>query len=172
MTSVSIIGIIGRSRSGKDTVANIIQKECKHSYKIVRLSAPIKEAAIALFDFNNDQIEGALKEIVDPRWGVSPRQVFQKLTQEMMKYLGTDHFTRLLYSKYDANIIIPDIRYVHDIHEIHRRGGKIIYVSRKDLPVRHECENCLEEYAKFADFTVANDGTIEELREIINTFNL
>lgn len=163
----TIIGLLGRSRSGKDTVASIIQQLYpSQNYKIVRLSTPIKEAAKSLFAFNDEQIEGSLKEVVDTRWGITPRQVFQTITSDTMKYMGTQFFTKLLYEKYDngflgKNIIIPDIRYEHDIYEIQRRGGIVIKVTRKNLAVLYECEDHLDNINNLP--TITNNSTREEL---------
>lgn len=88
----TIIGLVGRSRSGKDTVAAILQSLYPSAnYTIARLSAPIKEAAKALFVFHDGQIEGAEKESIDPRWNITPREVFQKITETTMKHLSLIH---------------------------------------------------------------------------------
>ena len=174
MAPLPIIGLLGRSRCGKDTVAAILLEMSIQPYAIVRLSAPIKDAARALFAFDNAQIEGGLKETVDQRWGVAPRQVFQTMTTEVMKHMGPDHFTRLLYAKHDngvfgPRIIVPDVRYIHDVKEIRRRGGIVVKVERTHLEQRHECEDHLDAIGPddgiFA--TVRNDGTIDELRECL-----
>lgn len=176
VTTAPIIGIMGRSRTGKDTVARILRAAAAARpgppYAIVRLSAPIKDAARALFAFDDAQIEGPLKEVRDARWGVSPRQVFQTLTEGTMKHMGVDHFTRLLYAHYDAGtlgprIIIPDIRYEHDVREIHRRGGRVIHVARADLPVRYACEDHLDTMHAQADVCIVNDGTEDDLRRSV-----
>jgi hypothetical protein len=166
-----IIGLLGRARSGKDTVARILLEMTHGSpYAVVRLAAPIKEAARALFDFDDSQIEGDRKEVVDPRWGIAPRRVFQALTDDMMKSMGEDHFTRLLYAKYDAGafgprIIIPDIRYAHDVDEIRRRGGAVLKVQRRDLPMRYACEDHLD--VMDADVVLYNDGSLDDLRAAV-----
>lgn len=174
-----IIGLVGRSRSGKDTVASLIQELYPdHHFRIVRLSAPVKDAARALFRFTDRQIEGAEKECVDPRWNVTPRHVFQAITEATMQRMGFDFFTRLLYDAYDsgayganANIILPDIRYEHDIAEIQRRHGRVFLVRRSDLPVRHACEDHLDALSPTdGRLTVlSNDGTLDDLRALIKT---
>lgn len=162
-----IIGLLGRSRSGKDTVASIIQSiypQC--NYTIVRLSTPIKEAAKNLFAFEDKQIEGHEKEELDQRWGITPRQVFQVLTNDVMKYMGKDFFTRLLYEKYDKgsfgeNIIIPDIRYEHDIQEIKKRNGIVIKIERDNLPIKYACEDHLDKITYLP--TIKNNDTTDQL---------
>lgn len=171
-----IIGLVGRSRSGKDTVARLIQElHPDHDFQIVRLSAPIKDAAKALFHFTDRQIEGAEKECIDPRWNVTPRQVFQDITEVTMQRMGTDFFTRLLYDAYDApgapaNILIPDIRYEHDIREIQRRNGLVFHIRRTNLPVRYACEDHLDTLTSADGLTqLSNDGTLDDLRDLIKS---
>jgi ABC-type dipeptide/oligopeptide/nickel transport system ATPase subunit len=170
----SIIGLLGRSRSGKDTVASIIQQLFPtQQYSIVRLSTPIKEASRHLFDFNEEQIEGHRKEVIDPRWGITPRQVFQTITSDTMKYMGTDFFTKLLYEKYEQgvlgkHIIIPDIRYMHDIEEIQKRGGIVLKIERTNLPISYECENHLDSIQNIP--ILQNNSTMEELKKHVRQY--
>lgn len=165
----SIIGLLGRSRSGKDTVASIIQSLYpSQKYSIVRLSTPIKEASRHLFAFEEDQIEGHRKEVIDERWGITPRQVFQTITADTMKYMGTSFFTKLLYDKYDKGffgkyIIIPDIRYEHDIAEILNRGGVVFKIERTQLPFSYECEKHLDLITHLP--LIRNDSTVDDLQK-------
>lgn len=165
----NIIGLLGRSRSGKDTVASMLQSMYpSQGYSIVRLSTPIKEASRHLFAFNDDQIEGHLKEVIDPRWGITPRQVFQTITSDTMKYMGMHFFTRLLYEKYEQGqlgkyIIIPDIRYEHDIEEIKKRGGIVFKIERSALPFRYECEDHLDAIHDLP--TISNNTTVQDLKK-------
>lgn len=165
-----IIGLVGRSRSGKDTVAAIVQSMyATPNYRIARLSAPIKDAARALFLFSDAQLEGPEKESIDPRWNITPRSVFQRITDYTMQHLGCDYFTRVLYEKFDqgllgTHIIVPDVRYEHDIVEIHRRGGLVIKVERpaSQLPNLYDCENHLDTIRHLP--TLTNATTVEDLR--------
>lgn len=165
-----IIGLLGRSRSGKDTVADfLIATYPDIPFTKVRLSAPIKDAVCALYGFTPEQVEGPAKEIVVPSVGVSPRQAMVHLTSSMMQQNGKDFFTNRLYRGLDAAAksmttvpIIPDIRYEHDIHEIQRRGGIVIKIHRSDpsLP-RHNWEDSIDYLV--GDTSVFNDSTHEDL---------
>ncbi len=95
MFPVKIIGLLGRSRAGKDTVAEYI---CNHYpyYQIVRLSYPLKKAVCCMYDFTMDQVESSSKETIDLRWNKTPRETIQSLTQYMMSYMGHDFFTKKL----------------------------------------------------------------------------
>jgi hypothetical protein len=172
---MKIIGVLGRARSGKDTISGILIQELQSkglNYKVVRLASPIKEAATALFGFTHEQLEGPSKEMIDPVWNITPRSVFQKITDTTMKEMGVQFFTKRLYQKYDAScesekyIIIPDVRYPHDIEEIHKRGGLVIKVCRNDTNIiRHDCENSIDTLE--GDVNINNSGTITDLHDQI-----
>ena len=174
---MKIIGVLGRARSGKDTISGILIQELQSkgvNYKVVRLASPIKEAAVALFGFTHEQLEGPSKEMIDPVWNITPRSVFQKITDTTMREMGVQFFTKRLYQKYDAScesekyIIIPDVRYPHDIEEIRRRGGLVIKVSRDDTNIiRHDCENIIDTLE--GDVNINNSGTITDLHEQIRS---
>jgi len=175
-----IIGLLGRSRSGKDTVAGIIKELSNpiagsdNGYITVRLSSPIKAAARSLFHFKDDQIEGNSKDIEDPYWKVTPRTVFQALTEDTMRYMGKDFFTRRLYKLYEegsfgTHIIIPDIRYVHDIEEIRQRGGIVLKIERaRSSHCQHACEDHIDAIDDIP--IIHNDGSLEDLRMVVSTF--
>jgi dephospho-CoA kinase len=162
MSSPKIIGIVGRSRVGKDTIAEMIIDNYPQ-YTIKRLSAPLKGAVKELYNFTTEQLETDLKEAIDERWDKTPRTCIVSLTNYMMDYMGVEFFTKRFYSNYDGEyVIIPDVRYEHDIDEIHKRGGIVIKVEKKDRIVSHPFENRID--GMKCDCIIKNDGTLEELQ--------
>lgn len=162
-----VIGLLGRARRGKDTVADYICKKYP-DYRKVKLAAPVKDAARCLYGFSHDQLEGAAKEIVDPRWNISPRDAMVFITDTFMDKMGSTFFTRRLFDAFDANtcphsgahIIISDVRYVNDIAEIRKRNGIVIKITRATAPY-HPWERSIDSLA--ADYTITNDGSLEQL---------
>lgn len=163
MEAPKIIGLVGRSRVGKDTVAEIIMEDLPE-YELRRLSAPLKRAMKDLYDFDISQLETNLKEKKDHRWNKTPRECIVSLTEYMMGYMGTDFFTKRLYGEVGLPeyIIIPDVRYEHDIHEIHRRGGIIIKVEKTHNGVCHAFEDNIDTMK--GDILIINDGSISDLQ--------
>lgn len=170
---IRIIGLLGRARSGKDTVAGMLAEAVPEA-RIRRLAAPLKEAVSALYGFSAEDLEGDSKDTVDLRYGVTPRDAIRHLCAAMMAYHGTDFFTRRFYETHGGagtvvgargTLIIPDIRWAHDIQEIRRRGGVVIRVVR-DLEAagykRHGFEDMIDGFS--ADFVIENDGSLEDLR--------
>jgi hypothetical protein len=168
-----IIGLLGRSRVGKDTAASfIINTLGSEQACITRLSQPLKDAAKCLYGFTQEQVEDHKKEEIDQRLGVTPRVCIQKLCEHIMSLHGNDFFSKQLYSRYDTSgfgfkhIVIPDIRYEHDIHEIRIRGGIIIKIVRTSDVPQHAWEDHVDSI--HGDFLVANDSDITTLHTKIS----
>ena len=172
MTTTSlpkIIGLLARSRSGKDTVCDYIISNYPNIHiQKRRLAQPVKDAVCALYGFTSEQLEGSYKDVVDKRIGISPRNAMVKITHDVMESMGHDFFSRKLFSEFDENknsantIIIPDVRYSHDILEIKKRGGIVIKIERHGLNVpRYKWEDIIDNMK--GDCHILNDSSIEEL---------
>ena len=72
-----------KKRVGKDTVADYLVN--KYGFVKYSFGQPIKEVAKIMFDFSDEQLNGDLKEAVDIRWGISPRQFFQDFGSSLSK---------------------------------------------------------------------------------------
>ena len=167
-----LIGLLGRSRVGKDTVAELLRAAYpEKEYRIWRFAEPVKRAVAALYGFTPAEMETDKKETVCPRRGVSPREAMQFVTRTYMDKHGSGFFSeQLLYAWEQTRIhtgvppsvIIPDVRYPDDIARIREHGGVVIKVERPNAPVRHSCEDHID--ALIGDAHVTNDGDIEALR--------
>ena len=178
-----IIGLLARSRSGKDTVADYIISNYK-SYNIVkrRLAGPIKNAVKELYGLNDDDLESDTKDIHIQKFNCSPREIMVQITKTVMDLSGIDFFTNRLYDiiEYEHTsgkpeiTIIPDIRYQHDIDRIHKNNGIIIKIERNIQNVIYSNENSIENMD--ADYIIVNNGSLDELyiqiNNIINQFTI
>jgi len=158
-----IIGLLGRSRVGKDTVAAFIISKVP-SFKLIRLSTPLKQAACSLYGFTPEQVEGPSKEHIDERYMMTPREAIQSLCNFMMAKHGHDFFSKRCFSMVGTsnNYIMPDVRYAHDIEEVHKRNGLIIKITRPGKPL-HAWEDGIDHMT--GDFEIANDGSLQSLHE-------
>jgi hypothetical protein len=162
-----IIGLVGRSRVGKDTVAEMLSQQ---GYQVKRLAAPVKEACKCIYGWDDNMVESELKESRDVKWDVTPRMAMVHMTQSVRQFMGSDFFTRRFFDSWNGNpTVIPDVRYEHDVNEIHRRGGLTIKITRNDAP-QHDFEVGVD--SLYTKFTVDNNDSIDSLRnkisEIIN----
>lgn len=152
---MKLIGIVGRSRVGKDTLASYFSE----THEVRRLAQPVKDACKALYGWCDIYVEGPAKEFIDERWGVSPRQAMVHITKTFQDKYGPNFFTRRLVEEWDGktSIIIPDVRYKYDVDEIKRLGGVTIKVTRESGP-QHEFESGVDLLE--ADYTIENNGTL------------
>lgn len=142
-----LIGIMGKKGSGKDTVSDYLVEN--YQFHKLAFAVPIKQVAQIMFDFTEQQLNGEFKETIDKRWGISPREVFQKLGTEfgqfdLPKYFPTlgekvnrNFWVERLKIEYgklpnNSNVIVSDVRFNHEIEEIKKMGGTIIYIERND----------------------------------------
>ena len=164
-----IIGLIGQKRVGKDTVSNILKNiDVACVFKCMALADPIKDIARIMFNFTEEQLYDDAKDVVDPKWGIKPRDFFEQFGTNIMQFdiykyipnLETQVEKRLFWvhsllaklKDYDnntntnTNIIITDIRGTHEICEINKfTGEKAIFIrivkeieKKKDKKDKHD----------------------------------
>lgn len=175
-----LLGLMGKKRCGKDTVAKILIYN--YSFTSMRFADPIKEMCKIMFGWGYNHIEGDLKEVIDPRWGISPRQAMQYIGTEFAQFnlgkaypnfyktisrrIWSERFRQeYVYCDYDF-VVVPDTRFKHEVDCIHDLGGKVIEIVRpntEDKLDNHASEKELE--SLIPDYTILNDSTINDLED-------
>lgn len=146
-----IIGLIGQKRVGKDTVASIIKKyfgnrdgngdgnrDGDGNVFTYALADPIKDIARIMFNFEENQLYGHEKDVIDSKWGIKPRDFFEKFGTEIMQYDIYNYLpglkdtiperkfwvlsllNKLKHHDNNSIIIITDIRGLHELEEIQK----------------------------------------------------
>lgn len=174
-----LIGLVGRRGTGKDTIANHLV--CRHGFRHRKFSGPLKEALKALFGLTDEHMEGVLKEIPHPLWGVSPRMmmqffgtdVMQTHIQELIPRLGKGHAVQRLLMEMNLDLesktdtVVSDVRFQHEVDALLSRGALLIRVKRIGHLQHHEVVDAHESEAGvdmlFSNVEVCNDGTLESL---------
>lgn len=170
-----ILGIAGRKRSGKDTAGAYVMAQ--HRFIPYGLSAPIKHGLHVMLGFSEEQLYGEEKDTVDPRYGVTPRQLMQTLGTEWGQHMLIERFPifsalvgrqlwvkRFYHEVYDPryNWVISDVRFKHEIDGLREMCDEtfIIWIDRDGTGGDgHESEpDNLE-----ADYRVDNNGTFDDL---------
>lgn len=176
MSHARIIALCGPKRCGKDTVASYIGNQ--YGYANAKFAGKLKDVCKLLFDFTDEQVEADVKDVVDPRYNRTPREVLQFFGTEMMQFklqefmpcVGRLFWTRnLLESTKQQPIVISDMRFIHEADQVlaYDPHALIIRVTRPCcvLADTHVSET------EFNDMpcheTVVNDGSIENLQEKI-----
>lgn len=144
MQKMIVIGVTGKAGAGKDTVADMLVEH--YGFVKTPMAGNLKDAAESIFHLSHDQLYGNQKEILDPRWNMTPRRILQLLGTEAMKPIfGRDVWTKSLsYTIKDLHenyvcdrFVIPDIR--HSGYEedpdmeslfVHSLGGSVWHVLR------------------------------------------
>lgn len=179
-----IVGFTGKMGSGKDTAADSVFCDFRWAF-----AAPLKDGVKAFFNFSNEQMtDPELKDAIDPRWEVSPR--------EMLQYFGTDCIrTRLpgfflqnmrmkfeqlkTHNAFDLIALVTDVRFDDEAALIKEHGGIVIKIHRPCLSDDRSAHTAHASEAGLSpgmvDFIVVNDGSVEELqvkiRQIIEKYN-
>jgi hypothetical protein len=161
---MKFIALLGKSRVGKDTVATILSSTL--GFPIVRLSSPIKDACHVLFDIPREDLDSEKKEVIDPRYGKTPRDLLVWMTHAVQNEFPSDFFFRRLLLNCPETcegLIIPDLRYEHDLDMIRREQALVIKIIRQGAPVIHSHETHID--ALSADVILKNDGELGEFEK-------
>lgn len=171
-----IIAFTGFKRSGKDTCAQFLVDK----YKFTRFgfADPIRNFVKETFLWDDNWIENH-KEEIDPRWGISYRQIAQIVGTEWMQYdlcarfqpflnitgrnVWAKRFEELYLRNPFIDYVISDLRFPHEVEYIKKLGGIIVSVSRTGIKNNdtHESEKHIQEIE--ADAFIINDSTLKEL---------
>jgi hypothetical protein len=177
MPQIPLIGIAGRARSGKDTVANfIIAAIGGYRYSF---ADPIRAMLVPLGVDMSDPYWQAHKEDPIPALGVSPRRMMQTLGTEWGRQLiHPDLWLFMAHQRLLQNgpgMVIPDVRFENEAAWVRKHGGRIIHVIRPNAKAveAHASEEGIE--IQDTDARLFNSGTLEELqisvRELLHVFD-
>ena len=131
----NIIAICGAKRSGKDVLAKHLV--ATRGFKKLSFAGPLKKAVKELFNFNDIQVGidednavGDEKEIIDERWGISPRKALQFFGTEIMQHAINElipntnkgFLADILLSRISGNscdsYVISDMRFLHEYNKL------------------------------------------------------
>lgn len=176
MTKVKIIGIAGKARSGKDTVAERLVQG--HGFVRMAFADPLKEAARCIFGLSDAQLYGDLKETNDAFWGKTPRRIMQLLgTDAVRKNIDDDVWIKATQRRIETEmaerdtigIVIPDVRFPNEADAIRAWGGDVWHVSRPGIAAveEHVSETALKNYGWFSQW-ITNDETVLDLHSKVD----
>lgn len=132
-----IIGVSGKGRSGKTTVADYLQKT--YGYAETSFAVPLKEACIRALVKNPPP---ALLELDEPGWRKLIYHTRTPFTRWLLQFIGTDivrdeidtehwvkAWTRENVGK-QTKLVVPDVRFLNEVRAIRQLGGEIWRVVR------------------------------------------
>jgi hypothetical protein len=134
-----IICICGFKRSGKDFVAD--QLVSQYSFHKISIADRLKKTVRILFNLNDDQLHGESKDVIDPLWNVTPRTLMDFMGTEVMQFeiqkilpksnrsFWIDTIIPQITDQLKiSNVVIPDLRFPHEIVELKKRFPLITIV--------------------------------------------
>lgn len=130
----TIIALSGKSGSGKDALAKFI---CERGYERVAFADKLKTAAGVIFGLTTEQTHGALKNTPDQFWGVTPRNIMQRLGTEALRgAFGPDIWIRAMLRDMDPtkNYVVTDMRFKSEAEAMVKAGAVMVRVERPENP--------------------------------------
>lgn len=139
-----IIGFGGLKFSGKTTAATTVQRMFAEQTAILPYAGPLKAMCKEMFGLTHEQMNDPVqKETVDPRWGLTPRQIMQRTGKMFRDFFGEDFWVWKLeveVHKTDKPVIlIDDVRYENEVVPC----NYLFMIHRKNQGIKdnHESEN-------------------------------
>jgi hypothetical protein len=174
-----IIGFAGPMGSGKTTAAFIIS-DMRVGARVLSFGVPVKKAAMEIFLLTPEQVytmEG--KQTVDPRWGMSPRDILQMV--------GTDAMRAVLPGVWVQNtkiriqearradpygcVVIDDVRFEDEAELIRDMGGYIVHLTGRRYGGATEKQETHASEKGIAwcndDFIINNSWSLDAFRESV-----
>jgi hypothetical protein len=159
-----LIGLTGRARVGKDTVAKFLADEAM--YKAISFAEPMRVFVCEIAGIPREQLD-EVKDSVIPWLGKSPRQMLQSLGTEWGREMVKQSIwidVCMARASQLKRAVVTDVRFDDEAQAIHARGGKIVKVIRPDaLEVSsHISEMGISPW--LVDDTIINDGSMRDLQ--------
>ena len=183
-----IIGLSGYAKSGKDTVAEMIQEIHPDKWEVKKFSGKLKVIASILTGIPAHQFEDQefKSSILGEEWWKNYGDFYHQTTvRDFLQILGTDAIRNGLHtnawvnalmadykprkmSEYNpSSWIITDCRFPNEAEAIKDRGGIIVRIDRPGIaPVNaHPSETALDNWD--FDYKIANASDLISLKQSV-----
>ena len=182
MSTLPIVGIIGRAGSGKSTLAKILVKE--FDYIEFAVADPLKMIVRDMFDIDENVLWGPseakdaevrkmLQEIgTDYGRRYRPGVWAEKLRRRIVRFLDKQDDYLGLYTVWETRarkgVVVSDVRFPNEADVIRGMGGYLVKIVKPEVRIctavqEHESETVLESITYHR--TVINNGTIADLEK-------
>ncbi len=157
-----VVGIAGLARSGKDTAADILMAYRKDFVRY-SFAGPLKEMLATGLSLTDAQLNGAAKNVVDPRYGVTPRYMMQTLGTEWgREIVSPDLWLKLVKNRVAAMacpVVIPDVRFEDEASFV-RDNGVLLHIQREGTGGDSHASEAGITPILGKDIVICNNGTI------------
>ena len=164
-----IIGLTGRKRSGKSTIAQALVHK---GFTEFSFAEPIRAFTKILLGLDHAGLEEAKEKGIDWLDGVTPRTIMQTLGTEWGRQtIHPDIWIRYLTRRIitptniNADIVISDIRFDNEAIALRELGAKIVRIER---PGGGEDSHSSEVGVslKYVHFGVMNNGELAAVNDV------
>lgn len=177
---MKVIGFTGFAGSGKDAAADmLLNHRSGYSYAF---ADPMRDVARAVFGLTADQMSDRVKkEHVVPYWGLSPREILQRIGTECVREVfGADTWVKCMalrlemlladdaYEPVGSDcVVFTDVRTDEEARFVRSKGGVVINVVRPGVgPVNdHVTDQGIS--AELVDFVLENNAGLDELDKAV-----
>ena len=164
-----LIGLAGAKRVGKDVVASMLVD--RHGYTQYALASPLKALCQDLFGLSDQQVHGRLKEVLDTRYHLTPRQILQIVGTDCIRSISPTHWLDAFEATHvgadvGQKVVVSDVRFQNEVDTIKRLGGHVFLITRECCETcdRHVSEQQVHTL-RGVDGTIRNTGTLQELKD-------
>lgn len=169
-----LIGLGYKARSGKDTVADYLEKE--YSYYRHSFAFQLKALLWFLFGIDDELLISGDKNTYIPLWGMTVREMLQKIgTDALRNNFDKDIWVKLAFKDIldGENQVFTDVRFENEAKAIKEKGGILIRIDRDNEQLTgptatHQSESELDEFSDW-DYILVNNGTLQDLYDGIDT---
>jgi hypothetical protein len=180
-----LIGLHGKKRSGKDLAASQLYGFSSEEKGSIAFAEPIKLGCMEMFGLSYSQVFGDEKEIIDPRYGKTPREILQWMGTEVIRdQFHKDHWLNLAREKIESFmnkhpkglLFLTDVRYDNEAELIKSFGGRMIEIRRNQANENkdsHASEQGVS--TRFIDAVIENhtndpDDLFESMENVLCSF--
>lgn len=180
-----LIGMIGKKRSGKDSVASTLVAE--FGYSRVAFADPLREALLRLdpiigrpalpdapapvHDVRLSEVIAAIGWERAKDYVPEVRVLLQRFGTDAIRAIDDDFWVRTTRQQIEAlradgPVVVTDVRFPNEADAIREAGGYLVRVTRpgtESEPGAHASETALDDYPE--DIVVPNIGTLDCLAQ-------
>jgi len=127
-----IIGIAGKKAAGKDLLGSYLVAA---GYKRFAFGDIIRERVKRDFDLSTEQVFGRFKEVVDDRWGTTPRDIMERYGM-FFRSFDEKYWIKQLGEQIQLSpsnkIVVTDVRLIAEAEYLKSLGAKLIRLERSE----------------------------------------
>lgn len=133
---MTLIAISGKRRSGKSTLGDLLAN--KYRYIPRSLATPLKKMCRHYFDLSFDQTDGFLKETVDTRYNMTPRQIMINMGA-FYRSIDQDFWVKQLFSEFKdipeiqlRTVVVTDVRFQNEMEWMKKHNAYKVRLERDE----------------------------------------